>query len=210
MLLTKNTSLRTLSLKISSYLKTKFRIHLSLLPHLTMNNPFDTGFRLKFWQVESPYPINDFAHKGCIKIENRTGQDQEITGYVASYIATLNGQEILLGQDDSANRFGFQRISGGTFLFLTKKMGPCMEEINLSDFPVTVAAGQDEFLYYYIYELETLEMLKEYGITNAQTAKEQGCTFMIRMELKLAQPIEGETPVAERNIMVVEPQPEEA
>jgi len=121
-----------------------------------MNYQSNPEFLIKFFKVESPFNISDFAHKGQLKIENKTGQDQTIIGYTATYLATINDQEIVLGIDDSEQRFGFAKVTGGTWLFLTEKFGIGIEEINLSEFPIPIAAGASKFIHFYIYELDTL------------------------------------------------------
>src|SRR4051812_9688420 len=101
-----------------------------------MLNINENAFDIDITRVESPFPIKDPGHKGQFWITNHSGGDNTLTGYTASFLAVIDGKEILLKEDRSDEHDMYSRVSGGTFLFMTDKNGVCIDEINLCDFPV--------------------------------------------------------------------------
>lgn len=146
------------------------------------------SFQIEITNIESPFPITDCAHKGQFMVKSYSIQPNTLLGYVVSLIANINNKEILLMQDNSADHGTYHRISGGTFMFNSAKLGQmCIEEINLSDFPVPLANNKEEHIHFYLIDIDIIESLKLYSITDAKSAQDKACVFKIKVEAKLAQ-----------------------
>jgi hypothetical protein len=157
---------------------------------------------LRVIKVESPFPITDIGHKGQFSIRNNSDEENILKSYVVSFIATIDGKEIILKTDDSDQHELFARVSGGTFVFYTDKLGVCTDEINLSDFPVKLPAGRETRIHFYLVNIDIPESLSPYGITDAVSAQDKGCTFKIKAEINLDHSGPDWQCTAERSVMI--------
>jgi hypothetical protein len=153
-----------------------------------MVNINNNAFEVEVTEVESPFPITDIGHKGQLRITNNSGEPNTLTGYVASFIATVNGKEVILKVDNSADHPAlFHHVTGGMYLFNTDKMGPCTDNIYLSEFPIELSNNEKVHIHFYFANIDILESLRPYDINDAARAKEKGLKFKIKVEINLAQ-----------------------
>jgi hypothetical protein len=168
-----------------------------------MVNINNNAFEVEVTEVESPFPITDIGHKGQFRIKNNSGEPNTLTGYVASFISTVNGKEVILKMDDSADHAAlFHHVTGGMYLFNTDKMGPCTDNIYLSEFPIELSNNQEVYIHFYFVNINIIESLKTYDISNAKTSKEKGVRFKIKLEIKLAQSYPSWDMQAEKEIAI--------
>jgi hypothetical protein len=152
---------------------------------LNINN---NAFEVEVTEVESPFPMTDIGHKGQFRVKNNSGEPNTLTGYLASFIAIVNGKEVILKVDDSADHPAlFHHVTGGMYLFNTDKMGPCTDNIYLPEFPIELSNNEKVYIHFYFVNIDIVESLKSYDIVNAKTAKEKGLKLKIKVEINLAQ-----------------------
>ena len=163
------------------------------------------GIRAAVVAAETPFPIADSAHKAAFAVYNPTAAPLTVTGYVAEFVATVNGEDAVLDTDNSATHrdpmTGYTPVGNGMFLFFSGTAGLCIEPLYLAEMPVTVPAHHATTIHFYFHGLDIPASLEPFGIADEAGMAAHGARFCLRLRVELA---EGEALTTEFPIAVID------
>jgi hypothetical protein len=141
--------------------------------------------------VESPYPFGDSAHKAMFSVSNPLAEPLTITGYVAELVATIDGQDVVLGTDTSATHRdplrGYTHVRDGMFIFFS---GPdstlCIDSLGLAAMPVEVPGEHTVFIPFYLHSMDLAGSLAPLGIADADALAARNGQVEMRLTVQLA------------------------
>jgi hypothetical protein len=160
--------------------------------------------------VESPYPFTDSAHKAVFAVANPLTEPLTITGYAAELVASIDGQEVVLGTDTSATHRdplrGYTHVRDGMFIFFS---GPdntlCIDSLGLVAMPIAVPGESTVYIPFYLHSMDIAGSLAPLGIADAEALAARGGQVEMRLTVQLA---EGEPLTATYPIEIVAAAPE--
>ena len=147
------------------------------------------GAKIEINEVETPFPFTDSVHRGRFLVK-AGGAVATVKDFTVTFVATItkeDGQEVdvLLSEEEVGS------------------------EANWSDpadnpIPKVVAKGAEYEIQFLLTRVDLVEALKEYGITNAATARNYKTKFKIKVEVDIAEAVGLFDPTAERLVEVID------
>ncbi len=147
------------------------------------------GAKIEINEVETPFAFTDTAHRGRFLVK-AGGTVATVKDFTVSFVAILTKED---GQEVEV-------------LLSEEEVGSAANWSDPADNPIpkTVDKNTTYEIQFLLIRVDLLAALREYGITNAATARNYKTKFKIKVEVDIAEAVGLFDPTAEREIEVID------